>query len=113
MDMSREARARRNRSAVAAPRPGDYWHEMYCPIMIVLEVDPLIVCREQESVGDGWFWQLDKAYESDGSEFESMLYPRGSGVEGWIADVSRGGRVGRSTLNAWRTHQAEPSAAAT
>lgn len=43
------------------PRPGDYWHEMYVPICVVLEVgtDVVTLCKSTKEVDSGhWTWNL-------------------------------------------------------
>lgn len=41
------------------PQIGDFWHEMFCPIMVVLDVTPLhvIICDKTKSIDrDHWTW---------------------------------------------------------
>lgn len=44
------------------PQIGDFWHEMFCPIMVVLDVTPLhvIICDKTKEVDrDHWTWDTD------------------------------------------------------
>lgn len=52
-----------NEAHVKDPKPGDYWHEMLCPCLIVLDRyadDMIIVCTKRLVFSDGWLWDLDK-----------------------------------------------------
>lgn len=48
------------------PQPGDYWHEMYCPVLVVLDVDKgkglITICKDiiYNSKEDTWRWNLNK-----------------------------------------------------
>lgn len=67
---------RRREKRLAKPKPGDYWNECFCPIMVVLEVvgpDELVICDKTKSMGpDHWTWDLDKARTVDRAEFERL-----------------------------------------
>jgi hypothetical protein len=45
------------------PQVGDYWNEMFCPIMVVVAVHPdrVVICRKIKSTDkDHWTWDLTK-----------------------------------------------------
>ena len=45
------------------PQRGDFWHEMFAPICVVLDVRPhsLTLCRKVQAVKqDKWTWDLSK-----------------------------------------------------
>lgn len=45
------------------PQVGDYWNEMFVPIMVVVGVHPdrVVICQTTKSVGkDHWTWDLAK-----------------------------------------------------
>ncbi len=49
-----------NERCAHLPRPGDYWHEMSCPILVVLAVDDSRVCYLDKRVNvDGTHWRWD------------------------------------------------------
>lgn len=44
------------------PKPGDYWHEFYMPVLVVVSVsgDDVMICDKTKQVdGDRWTWDLD------------------------------------------------------
>jgi hypothetical protein len=58
------------------PKPGDYWHEMLCPILVVLDVNRrhrlVTVCKERvyDTYRETWSWDLSKA---EIMSFESLV----------------------------------------
>lgn len=45
------------------PEVGDYWHEMFCPVMVVLDVTSLhvIICKKKKDVDrDHWTWDVSE-----------------------------------------------------
>jgi hypothetical protein len=70
------------------PQPGDYWHEMFCPYLVVLKVLPegLVICDQKESVDAGhWTWSLGKARLISRSELAEAVRYRN--YDGFVADV--------------------------
>lgn len=52
-----------NEEHCADPQPGDYWHEMFCPYLVVLLRigKNVIVCQTRKDFPDGgWTWDMDK-----------------------------------------------------
>ena len=50
-----------NTERADSPRPGDYWHEMFCPYFIVMALDDdgrIIICDDKRTVDDG-HWTFD------------------------------------------------------
>ena len=66
---------RESREHLLNPKAGDYWHEMFTPICVVLEVgaDVLTLCRSIEAVKDGWTWNLTKRETKTRREFAKWL----------------------------------------
>jgi hypothetical protein len=51
-----------NEKHCANPQPGDYWHEMFCPYLVVLQrvVDSVIVYQKRKDVpANKWTWDTD------------------------------------------------------
>jgi hypothetical protein len=58
------------------PEPGDYWHEMGCPIYLVVSVgvDHVWVLHRQKPVDhDHWTWDTDKIQVMPLAEFKRSL----------------------------------------
>lgn len=79
----------RNRSHYNLPAVGDYWHEMFCPYFIVLEVlsgtGYYVICEDRKTVdSDHWTFDLSKAKWVDKSYFNMVKYTT---MDGFCADV--------------------------
>lgn len=65
------------------PKVGDYWHEMFCPNLVVVGVghDTVTVCKTIQDAGDRcWTWDLSKTDIMTREAFaEWPLYRRLSG----------------------------------
>jgi len=62
-----DERDRLNQKHAAKPEPGDYWHEMFCPLLVVIAVSHGLVIyhRAQKDVENNkWTWDLSKPHES-------------------------------------------------
>lgn len=58
------------------PTLGDFWHERYSAVCVVLEVTPEIVtiCKKKINLGDeAYAWDLDHTTEMDRFEFKKWL----------------------------------------
>lgn len=46
-----------------APERGDFWHEMFAPILVVLDVSDsaiVVCCTPKATDKDRWTWDMDK-----------------------------------------------------
>ena len=87
--MSRiETQKQINTRAFDDPKVGDYWHEMFCPYFIVLEVigdGTFWICDERKTVDrDHWTWDLEQARIVEKRYFDRVKYSPNSG---FCADV--------------------------
>lgn len=82
------------------PKPGDYWHEMFSPVMVVLSAKPFIICDAKKDVGDGWYWDLTKAYEVNEAKCMNRLLYQTNAVSGTWARCSRRGH--KKVVNDWK-----------
>lgn len=89
VEKDEEKRLKKNQEAEARPKPGDYWHEMFCPYFIVLHVDPLIICDVVHDNEDGtWSWALEKSKEVEA--FPSRVHYNTEALkEKYVADCLR------------------------
>ena len=58
------------------PQPGDYWHEMFSPVCVVLEVLPhcIVLCRKIQALPqDKWTWNLAQRETMSRTEFKKWL----------------------------------------
>ena len=75
------------------PEIGDYWHEMFCPYFIVLDIfqDKFWICDIRKEVDkDHWTWDLEKSKLVDKSYFNRVKYDTvlsNNRSLGFIADV--------------------------
>lgn len=99
-----------NEKHATNPMPGDYWHEMFTPIAVVLDVvgDTVVFCRNTESSGTNhWRWnhklseRLPKAtfahlfrYETMPDKFHADVVPQGhlSDADAYRSASSNGSR---------------------
>lgn len=71
-----------NQRHLLNPELGDYWHEMFCPILVVVDLyDNVVRCLEKKkAAGQGhWTWDVDKVSEYNKSEFAAKLRYGGDG----------------------------------
>jgi hypothetical protein len=75
----------------ANPEPGDYWHEMFCPIRVVLDVTPETVtfCETIKSTDENhWTWDLDVVHKVLKENFcEGIQYTSAGMKDKFCADV--------------------------
>ena len=107
-----------NKEALANPKPGDYWHEMFSPYFLVVakaKNDKFIVLsclggshlRPNEpnarinSVG-GWYFDYSKSMAVDRDWMTKAVTYQNS--PGFAADVVRDSEKYLSIVNEWRDH---------
>lgn len=59
-----------------SPEPGDYWHEMFTPVLVVLDVGErsVVICDKVKAVDeDGWTWDLSQVTAVPKKEFGDRL----------------------------------------
>lgn len=94
-----------NERHASDPQPGDYWHEMFCPVLVIAARFPIgvLVCDTPKDVGDNkWTWNLEKCRVMTVEElrrkleynsrkgFWANVAPRAHGwVAGFVADIQR------------------------
>jgi hypothetical protein len=60
--MTKEEWDAQNEKHAANPQRGDYWQEMFCPVLIVLGRvgNRVLICDKTKSAGPGrWSWDVD------------------------------------------------------
>jgi len=93
-----------NRRALANPRPGDYWQEMFCPYFIVVQVKgPAVTvlsclggpnsftrkhepCAKIDVDGSHWAFDYGKEMTVDRGWIERAV--KYESIDGFVADVS-------------------------
>jgi len=79
------------------PQRGDYWHEMFCPIRVVLHVteDTVTFCEKtKQTKPDHWTWDIDKVCRVFKDEFRQGLeYQSVPMKDKFHADVVPGAHV--------------------
>lgn len=96
MEKDPEKRHKVNVEHAMRPRIGDYWHEMFVPILVVvgrLESDDVLVCKTKKDVGGNrWEWDLTKLEVWDINKFwcdcspESMVWARAEAMKVMFGD---------------------------
>ncbi len=106
----------KNCQALLAPKPGDYWNEMFCPYFIVVDVrgDDITVLscmggpksynRKDEpnayvDRGDGWSFDYSKSMVVDRAWMERAV--RYDTIDGFVADVTRSEKT-EAIVTEWR-----------
>lgn len=78
-----------NEKHAAEPRPGDYWHEMFCPACVVVGAIPghVVICKTTKAAGKNrWTWDLTKLDMLSKSAFKNSL--KSPCDKYWWADVA-------------------------
>ncbi len=105
-----------NKEALENPQPGDYWHEMFCPYFVVVDVKDLkytvLSCmggpdswdRKDEpnakiDMKDGWGFDYSKSMVVDRAWIEKAV--KYGNIEGFVADVVRSDKTER-IVQEWR-----------
>lgn len=107
-----------NEQALANPQVGDYWHEMFCPYFIIVNVEGdqyrVLSCmggpdsfnRKHEiyakkDLGDqGWCFDYSKSMLVDRVWIEKAV--RYESIEGFVADVVQSAKT-ETIVQEWRT----------
>lgn len=80
-----------NRLHEREPKMGDYWHEMFCPFVVVINVleTEVVICESIMPVGpDHWTWDLSKIRKVPIAEFSQMLHYKSEAMKDkFIYDV--------------------------
>lgn len=109
-----------NRKALDNPRPGDYWHEMFCPYFLVVNVKgkniTVLSClggekslnRKHEpnakiGMGDRWTFDIEKDFVVDREWMEKAV--KYFTFDGFCADVTRSAHTEQIAEN-WRIAKA-------
>lgn len=90
IDDLNDAHRQMNEKHINDPMPGDYWHEMFTGICVVLAVDEnnVTICRKKKDVDrDHWTWDLSEKEVMTRLDFKTWL-SYGT-IPGTWADVSR------------------------
>lgn len=76
-----------NRAHVEYPQPGDYWHEMFCPYFVILEVvdDHVVICEKTKQHSDSWSFDLSECKVISRVELEKQV--KYSTMDKFVADV--------------------------
>lgn len=110
MSYDHQAQQTLNEAAMLDPQPGDYWHEMFCPYFMVVQVlgDRITVLNCLESHGpsavkpvDAGHWTFDvNTYMTVDREWIAKRVQYGS-IPGFVADVVRGRENHLAFVNDW------------
>lgn len=117
MSFDSKTREIANLKSLTNPQPGDYWHEMFCPYFIVVNVEEgdkfrVLSClggpnswdRKDEpnarvDVKDGWHFDYSKSMLVDREWIrKTVTY---SSIEGFVADVVQSEKTER-IVQEWR-----------
>jgi hypothetical protein len=112
---------RQNQQALDNPKPGDYWHEMFCPYFLVVDVrdqaitvlscmgGPNSLTRKNEPNArldldnNYWTFDLTAAMTVDREWIKTAV--QYSNIPGFVADVVRGGPKFTNIITEWRDHR--------
>jgi hypothetical protein len=83
-----DLRKERAEAHINEPCVGDYWHETFCPVCVVLSVSDfrLVICKHTTAFDDGWTWALDNRTDISRDEFKQWLAYKS--IPGYWADVA-------------------------
>jgi hypothetical protein len=76
-DMKRQSQEHR-----IEPKIGDYWHEMFTPILVVVGVtdDAVSVCKPKSVDHNHWTWDMDKIERMTRDAFAKYVTYEGCGT---------------------------------
>ena len=107
-----------NEQALANPQVGDYWHEMFCPYFIIVNVEgdqyrvlscmggPNSVTRKHEIYAkkdlgaEGWCFDYSKSMLVDRAWIEKAV--KYDSIDGFVADVVQSAKT-ETIVQEWRT----------
>lgn len=105
-----EAQRDQNYEAMLNPAPGDYWHEMFCPYFLVVQVQdnritvlnclPGLGPSARKNVdNEHWAFDVSTYMEVDRAWIARQVQYVSS--SGFVADVVRGKEKQMTVVNAW------------
>lgn len=64
-----------NQYCLHNPQPGDYWEEMFFPVVVITEAEEMVtICEKTKSTDDHtWTWDLSQLIILTKAEFVSKL----------------------------------------
>jgi hypothetical protein len=82
-------RRSQNKQHVADPQPGDYWHEMFTPVCLVLDASKFHVALlcDAKHVSGGWNWDTSKVTVLSRAAFVAKLMYEQQVDQGTWCDV--------------------------
>lgn len=105
-------RDEKNQEAMINPKPGDFWHEMFCPYFLVVHVKgkdiTVLSCIEESennariNVPDGWTFDVSKSFIVNHDWIKDKVTYKTIG--GFVADVLNGGKT-QSIVSEWRDYK--------
>lgn len=95
-----------NAAALAEPKPGDYWHEMFSPYFIVVAVKQGKISILQDTIHEngGFHFDLDTVTEVDSEWLQKRV--RYQLIDGFVADCVNTENT-RKIADNWREHHAQ------
>ena len=115
MSYNHRAQQSTNREAVADPKPGDYWHEMFCPYFLVVAVADqkitVLNCLASRGVSaripvdaDHWTFDYNKSIVVDRHWIDNLVKYESS--NDYVADVVRDNEKYQTIVDEWVAHRA-------
>lgn len=110
MSYNRKEQEQLNESAATDPRPGDYWHEMFCPYFMVMQAKgdeiTILNCLPHRGVSarkavdaGSWTFDVSKSMVVNREWINQLVrYER---IDGFVADVSRGSERNQAVVDEW------------
>jgi hypothetical protein len=95
-----------NAAALANPKPGDFWHEMFCPYFIVVGVsrDKITVLNTVIRSDDGYYFDYDKVNVVDKAWLKNRV--RYATIDAFVADVVSTDAT-KQIVDQWREHTSQ------
>lgn len=102
----------KNQEALDNPKPGDYWHEMFCPYFLVVNVKnkdiTVLSCIEESknnariNVSDGWIFDYSKSITVNHEWIKDKVTYKT--ISGFVADVSNSEKT-QHIVAEWRDYK--------
>lgn len=95
-----------NAAAIANPKPGDFWHEMFSPYFIVVDIrqDKITVLNTVIQGDDGYYFDYDKPIVVDRKWMSERV--RYVSIGAFCADVYSNNNT-KEIVAEWREHTAQ------
>lgn len=95
-----------NAAAIANPKPGDFWHEMFSPYFIVVDVkqDKITVLNTVIHGDDGYYFDYDKPVVVDREWMEKRV--KYETIDAFCADVYSNNNT-KEIVAQWREHTSQ------